>query len=326
MGSAVGDHPCSWNPTIRDLRVASPPYGRVTEALWARLDHADIEEMKRRLSPEDSSFYTRIPTEHRKSVDLAFCVHYGVPGVLEKTGLSGAMPPPDVHAMSHVSTDAGGAYYYGDLVDECLTNVNFELSRGMRGLDFGCSSGRVVRMLKVAYPDIEWYGCDPNEGAIEWARQQLPGIDFRVSPQVPPLDYAADHFDLVVAISIWSHFSEPATLDWFMDMGRVVKPGGVIIFTAEGWQSLQVFAEGNLWRWQDIKRTAMNLYAHGFSFMDVFGEEGDCGVKSPDWGVAHLTPDWLATKLLPSWTLLDFQPGRNADHQDVYVMQLRPDP
>ena len=37
------------------------------------------------------------------------------------------------------------------------------------GLDFGCSSGRVVRVLATAYPNVSWHGCDPNRPAIEWA-------------------------------------------------------------------------------------------------------------------------------------------------------------
>ena len=46
-----------------------------------------------------------------------------------------------------------------------------------RGLDFGCSSGRVVRALAAAWPEAEWHGCDPNADAIAWAREHLPGID-----------------------------------------------------------------------------------------------------------------------------------------------------
>ena len=64
------------------------------------------------------------------------------------------------------------------------------LGPGMSGLDFGCSSGRVVRVLAAAYPELDWHGCDPIPDAIEWARANLPGIAFERSPEYPPLPYA----------------------------------------------------------------------------------------------------------------------------------------
>ena len=63
----------------------------------------------------------------------------------------------------------------------------------MAGLDFGCSSGRVVRVLAAAYPELDWHGCDPIPDAIEWARENLPGIAFEQSPEYPPLPYADGH-------------------------------------------------------------------------------------------------------------------------------------
>ena len=96
----------------------------------------------------------------------------------------------------------------------------------MSGLDFGCSSGRVVRVLAAAFPELDWHGCDPIPDAIEWARANLPGIAFERSPEYPPLPYADGQFDFAFAISIWSHFAEGAALDWLREMHRVLRPGG----------------------------------------------------------------------------------------------------
>ena len=108
----------------------------------------------------------------------------------------------------------------------------------MRGLDFGCSSGRVVRMLAAALPDVAWSGCDPNAGAVDWASEHLHGIEFFVSPQAPPLELGDGALDLVYAISIWSHFDADAGLRWFDEMHRLLRPGGLLVVTTHGLSSL----------------------------------------------------------------------------------------
>ena len=85
--------------------------------------------------------------------------------------------------MARGSLAGGGALYYADLLSHLLRRAGTSLDDVRRGLDFGCSSGRVVRALQAAYPHGEWHGADPNEPAIAWAREHLPGIDFRgISP------------------------------------------------------------------------------------------------------------------------------------------------
>lgn len=131
--------------------------------------------------------------------------------------MTAEMPPVNVHSMSHEDVAAGGSPYYADLVEDALARTGFELGAGHAVLDFGCSSGRVVRVLAAARPDVEWHGCDPIGEAVWWASECLPGIEFRHSPEEPPLSYPDGCFDAVYAISIWSHFSERAALAW---MGR----------------------------------------------------------------------------------------------------------
>ena len=252
---------------------------------------------------------------------LAFGVHYRVATVIEKTGLNPAMPPPTVHAMSHRSTDAGGAYYYADLFDAAIRAAGFDLEPGMKGLDFGCSSARLVRILQLVFPHTEWYGCDPNVGAIDWATAHLPGIHFFVSPTEPPLPLADGFLDVVVAISIWSHFSEQAALRWFDEMERLIRPGGILVLTVQGWTSVQLLAERKLWGREQLQVTIDDLYSRGISYVEVFGPGGDHGVASPDWGMTHLSPEWLTAHLCPPWSVLDFEPGRVEDHQDLVVLR-----
>ena len=113
-------------------------------------------------------------------------------------------------------------------------------------LDFGCSSGRAVRVLHAAFPEIEWHACDPIEASIQWATAHLPGVRFAVSPTKPPLAYPDEFFDRVFAISIWSHFSARAALQWLQEMRRVIRPSGHLVLTTHGLESIAYYARRNL--------------------------------------------------------------------------------
>ena len=56
------------------------------------------------------------PAERRRTT-LSFGLLYEIPGVIERTGLSPATPPHEVHSMVHGwVTEIGGSYYLADIV------------------------------------------------------------------------------------------------------------------------------------------------------------------------------------------------------------------
>lgn len=312
----------SWSAPRRTLITRPEGVGEPTRRLAERLG-GDLEALERILEPDDAELWAQADPLNRHYLALAFSVHYGIPGALERTGLSAATPPEEVHAMGRGSLAAGGSYYYADLVAGALHAGGADLDAGGRGLDFGCSSGRVVRVLQAAYPEVEWHGCDPIPDAIEWAREHLPGIDFRLSPQQPPLPYPDGHFDHAYAISIWSHFGERAARAWLEEMRRILRPGALLLLTTQGHQSLDHFGSQRLWDIAELERAKDDLYAHGFCFYEAFGEGGDHGIKSSEWGMTWLSPDWLLANACPAWSVLAFEPGRAEGNQDVYVLGRR---
>src|SRR4051794_32982656 len=163
----------------------------------------------------------------------------------------------------------------------------------------------------------------PNAGAIAWARDHLPGIDFRQSPQDPPLDYPDATFDLVTAISIWSHFGEVAAARWLEEMHRIIRSGGFLVLSTHGLQSVAHYASTGERSLAQLSQIRRELYRQGFWFAPEFGEKGDWGVKHAEWGTAFLTPEWLARQVLPEWSIEYFAVGQNADNQDMYVLRRR---
>jgi SAM-dependent methyltransferase len=199
--------------------------------------------------------------------------------------------------------------------------VGISLDRPVRGLDFGCSSGRVVRVLAAAYPDVAWFGCDPLEGAIDWAGKNIEGVEFLVSPEEPPLPYEDSLFDFAFAISIWSHYSGQAALRWLEEMRRVLKPGGRLLLTTHGFQSVAYYARHGLRPPTQLAEIVQALYAEGFWYQQEWGEQGDWGIVNPDWGTAFFTSEWLLSKTCPAWRAVLFAPGRLEGNQDMTVLE-----
>jgi SAM-dependent methyltransferase len=294
-----------------------------TERLISRLSDEDVAEVERRIAehPEILRGYEAASPETRRHLLLHLGMYLLVPPVYERTGLRLGHPPDDIHAMARGPLAQAGGLYEADLVSTALLSAGVDPEHVRAGLDFGCSSGRVVRVLHAAYPAAEWTGCDPNGAAIAWAAANLHGIGFFQSENEPPLHFAQGSLDLVYAISIWSHFAPELGLRWFEEMRRVIRPGGHLVFTTHGVTSVDYYASGHARAPEQSKEIARRLYTHGWWYKAEFGDEGDWGVVNPDWGTAFLTPEWLLSRLTPQWRVLEFAAGRNLDNQDVYVLE-----
>ncbi len=112
-------------------------------------------------------------------------------------------------------------------------------------LDFGCGSGRLLAgwWLDAAAPggaapaagSRRLAGCDLNRELVAWAREHLPaGMDFEVTGLQPPLPYADAAFDLVQAVSVFTHLGLETQRRWAAELARVLRPGGYLLATLHG--------------------------------------------------------------------------------------------
>jgi SAM-dependent methyltransferase len=94
-------------------------------------------------------------------------------------------------------------------------------------LDFGCGSGRLARFLGGS-GERDLHGVDVDRAAIGWARRHL-GAGFVATSIQPPLPFAAGRFDVVCAISVFTHLDEAMQHSWLRELRRVLRPGGLLI-------------------------------------------------------------------------------------------------
>ena len=299
--------------------IATP----ITDSVHARLDPADVASVRAQLNGAPAELYASCDEATRRRITINFAAAYGITPVLERAGISSATPPEDVHAMGRGPVAAGGDLYLADLVFDALHRAGLAVPEGGTVLDFGSSSGRVLRAVAAGRPDIECVGCDPNEGAIAWAQEHLPMARFFVSPQRPPLAFADGSVDLVYAVSIWSHFAEGPAIEWLSEMHRVLTPGGALVITTHGIDCLSTQLRRGDVSDQTASAAATGLLETGHHFVDVFGPDGDWGVKDEGWGNAWLSLEWLLARTGDQWAVLLDWPGALDQVQDVIVLQRR---
>jgi SAM-dependent methyltransferase len=305
------------------LRAETPRAGPgpVTHGFVEQLDgwEPDLDA----LGPWERHAWEQANDEDRQFLRVMFAVWYDAPGFRERSGLRVDDPPEDVHAMARGPFSAGGALDAADLIVRALQAAGVQLGDARRALDFGGSSGRVVRVLQAAYPQVEWHSCDPNEGAIRWAQEHLPAVQFHHTAVEPPTPFDESGFDLVSAFGIWTQFSEAAALRWLDEIRRITRPGGIFVLTLQSWNATHHYARNGLWDERDVYQVVADLVRSGHHFRQIFGPEGDHGVVSPDWGMAFLSQEWLLRQVTPAWTVLHYGVAVQDGNHDVAVLQLR---
>lgn len=123
-----------------------------------------------------------------------------------------------------------GRLDYNSLL-KIISQDNFELSSGTRILEFGCSSGRIIRWFKDHTATCELWGCDVDAESISWAQQNLkPFFNFFLSTTAYHLPFTDGYFDLIYAGSVFTHIGDLADA-WLLELRRLLSPHGRLYIT-----------------------------------------------------------------------------------------------
>lgn len=148
---------------------------------------------------------------------------------------------------------------------------------GRRALDFGSGAGRTLRhFADEAEAGGDYWGVDIDVPSIVWLQENLcPPFNARVCGPAPPLPLESESFDLIWAISVFTHLTEHSA-GWLLELHRILKPGGLLIASYMGkWNSERL--AGEPW---DETRIGMNVLRH-----DNRWEHGGPMVLMSDWWV-----------------------------------------
>jgi SAM-dependent methyltransferase len=147
--------------------------------------------------------------------------------------------PPSLLAFDAYNTISLPAYYrvgkaYADKIVSTL--LAHKPASRLHVLEWGCGPGRIIRQVQrqLETASCELHGTDFNGKSIEWCRRSLPGITFTQNGADPPLPYHEDHFDAVYAVSVLTHLDGASQLRWISEIARILKSGGLFVFTTHG--------------------------------------------------------------------------------------------
>jgi len=135
-------------------------------------------------------------------------------------------------------------YLYGkhqvSVMLDILSKSNFEITKNMRILDFGCGAGRMVRWLNPFAKDNEIWGTDISSEHIFWANQNLrPPFNFLTNTVIPHLPFRDDYFDFIFAGSVFTHIDDLAEA-WLLELRRILSDKGRLFITIQEKNSLKI--------------------------------------------------------------------------------------
>jgi SAM-dependent methyltransferase len=171
-------------------------------------------------------------------------------------------------------------------------------------LDFGCGCGRVLRHWSGLPGEV--HGSDLNPSLVEWCRRHLPFARLENNGLEPPLPYPEQSFDLVYALSVFTHLPEALQLPWVREMRRVLRPGGFLLITTHGAR----YAD-------ELAPHEQDAFAAGQLVVRESAEAGSnvCGAYHP--------PPYVRSTLAAGFEVRELRPEGAAGnpHQDLWVLR-----
>jgi SAM-dependent methyltransferase len=175
-----------------------------------------------------------------------------------------------------------------------------------RLLEFASGYGCVTRhLLAGGLPGWEVTSADIHDEAVLF----LQKLGVRAVPSASkPEGLRLQPFDAVFALSFFSHMPDATFLRWLKSLFELVLPGGLLIFTTHGFQSLghlgnPKFNRDGYWFRADSEQ------------LDLPGEE---------YGLMATTPAYVCERIkeLPgNPRIVAFNEGLWWDHQDLWVVR-----
>jgi SAM-dependent methyltransferase len=157
-----------------------------------------------------------------------------VPDILDRLGVSErsqTLPPPALRKRVGRTSSRREFVFVGRHACSDILAA-FEAVRDPaadygRWLDFGCGVGRVSRFIVESPVVRRICGVDVDEPAVRWSAAHLAGEYRTLDGKSIP--FANASFDVVYAVSVFTHYDESRQREWLGEVHRVLRPGGLFL-------------------------------------------------------------------------------------------------
>ena len=187
-------------------------------------------------------------------------------------------------------------------------------------LDLPSGYGRVLRMLKAAFPEAELTACDLDREAVDFCAEALGAIPAYSAEDPSDLRLAGD-YDLIWCGSLLTHLDAGGWrrfLPWFE---RHLSEGGVLVFTIHGRLHAEEIRSGRQeFPVADLKELVAAYERDGFGYQPYVDFDAD-------YGISLSSPAWVCAELerCPDLELLMYTERGWMSRQDAVTCVRRPD-
>jgi CBS domain-containing protein/SAM-dependent methyltransferase len=179
-------------------------------------------------------------------------------------------------------------------------------------LDFPCGYGRVLRVLKAAFPDAELGAGDLERDGVDFCATVLGATPIYSDPDPGKVEIPR-RFDLIWCGSLLTHFAADRW-DGFLALLRdALTPNGLLVFTTHGPRDDRTLRRFGM-TGDQIRDMQADFEAEGFAYADYEHVSG--------WGIALATEEWTRARVaaVPGLRLVSYAGGgwdAPAPRQDV---------
>ena len=181
----------------------------------------------------------RVTTSTIKDAIINSAIRYGV--------------SPEIHSEDFIfqfvvnhpqfqSQELAVDYYFQDGQKSCtklisqIKEIFPESEKKIKLLEFASGYGCVTRHLAKHHGFIETMACDIHESAIDFLRNKL-NVPVIQSKSIPEDLHLKDEYDVVFALSFFSHMPHRTWSRWLKKLYDLTAAGGCLIFTTHGLSS-----------------------------------------------------------------------------------------
>ena len=158
-----------------------------------------------------------------------------------------------------------------------------KIQNNMAILDFGCSTGRVIRHFLPNIEQENWsvYGVDIQARTIQWLRENFPS-QFQVftCTTLPHLPFEDNSLDVIYGISVFTHTKYLWDM-WLMELRRCLKPNGLLIQTIHSEDAWEFYANNKNLPW--VKESQSSQMIEQNHMTKEYFYYGDISVSQVFW-------------------------------------------
>lgn len=239
-------------------------------------------------------------------------------------GVIAPFPPPELMLDVSGLTDAADFASHGASFMRALAGISPKALESFDSvLDYGVGCGRLARMFKGFKG--RYVGADVDARQLDWTSANLPHVECVLVEPREPLPFRDDTFEAVIAVSVFTHLSEPDQLFYLAELGRVVKPGGVLMLTTHGERAVARAIADTRVRTMltlscgELKRLRL-VFEKGSGFHFV-RQLGHLTTEQYDYGMSFISSAYVRRCWPAILGEVEIHPGALHDFQDVVLIR-----